>query len=116
MCLTMIYPATSCFEIVALTNIELLYVREKDNKTITEVRIDKSSKSVARLFNKSWLSRYLCACSIIYNNGSEFKLFFENFCDSFGLTRKRTKIRNPQANAVLERIQQVATHLIRTPS
>ena len=116
MCLTIIDPATSWFEIVELPNTELTYVREEDNKKIKEVIIDKSSKSVASLFSKSWLSRYPRARSVIYDNGSEFKLFFENLCNSFGLTRKPTTIKNPQANAILERIHQVVTNMMRTSS
>ena len=116
MCLTIIYPATSWFEIVELPNTELTYVRENDNTEITEVIIEKSSVCVARFFNRSWLPCYMRDCSVIYDNVSEFKLFFENLCDSFGLTRKPTTIKNPQATAILERIHQVVTNMMRTSS
>ena len=65
MCLTMIDPATGWFEIVELPNTEITYVRKGNNKEITEVIIDKTSACVARLFNKSWLSRYPRAHSIV---------------------------------------------------
>ena len=113
MCLTMIDPATSWFEIVELPNRNVEYVRD-DGKEVVEVKIDKTSNTIARLFNKSWLSRYPRANSIVYDNGSEFKLFFENLCDEFTITRKPTIVKNPQANAVLERVHAVVTNIIRT--
>jgi hypothetical protein len=42
-----------------------------------------------------------------YDNGSEFKLHFETLCDSYGIKHKPTMIRNPQANAICERVHQV---------
>ena len=78
--------------------------------------IDKLSACMARLFNKSWLSHYPRAVSIIYDNGSEFKLFFENLCESFQLKHKPTTITNPQANAILERVHQVVTNMMQTSS
>ena len=116
MCLTMIDPATSWFEIVELPNKDITYIRDKDKEEIKEVIIDKSSACIARLFNKSWLSRYPRAVSIVYDNGSEFKLFFENLHESFQLKHKPTTIKNPQANAILERIHQVVTNMMRTSS
>ena len=94
----------------------VLFITTKNNKEITEVIIDKTSACVARLFNKSWLSRYPRAHSIVYDNGSEFKLFFENLCEEYSLTRKPTTIKNPQANSVLERVHQVISNMMRTAS
>ncbi len=37
----------------------------------------------------------------------EFKLHFESLCKSYGIKRKPTTIRNPQANAICERVHQV---------
>ena len=76
--------------------------------------IDKSSATVSQLFNKSWLSCYPRAKNIIYDNGSEFKLHFKSLCDGYGLKREPTSIKNPQANAVLERIYAVITSMMRT--
>ena len=56
------------------------------------------------------------AVSILYDNRSKFKLFFENLCESFQLKHKPTTIKNPQANAILERIHQVVTNMMRTSS
>ena len=62
------------------------------------------------------ISRYPRAVGIACDNGSEFKLFFENLCESFQIKHKPTTIKNPQANAILERIHQVVTHMMRTSS
>ena len=37
----------------------------------------------------------------------EFKLHFETLCDSYGIKRKPTTIRNPQANVICEHVDQV---------
>ena len=112
MCLTMIDPATGWFEIIELPLTSVTVTREGEE--ITEVIIDKSSASVANLFNKQWLSRYPRAKNIIYDNGSEFKLNFQALCKSYGLERKPTTVKNPQANAILERIHGVFTDMLRT--
>ena len=114
MCLTMIDPATGWFEIVELPNKDCTFVRK--DREIVEVIIDKSSATVSQLFNKSWLSRYPRSKNIIYDNGSEFKRHFESLCDSYGLKRKPTTIKNPQANAILERVHAVLADMMRTSS
>ena len=112
MCLTMIDPATGWFKIVELPNVDVIYVRK--GEVIEEIIIDKSSSCIARLFNRTWLSRYPKAQSIVYDNGSEFKLFFEQLCESYSLKRKPTTVKNPQANAILERMHAVLSDMIHT--
>ncbi len=51
---------------------------------------------------------------IIYNNGSEFKLHFEYLCETYGIQRKPTTIKNPQANGILERLHQVLGRMLCT--
>jgi hypothetical protein len=51
---------------------------------------------------------------LIYNNGSEFKLHFHALCKTYGVKRKLTSIKNPQANAILERIHAVFTNMLCT--
>jgi transposase InsO family protein len=51
---------------------------------------------------------------LIYDNGSEFKLHFELLCKSYGIKRKPTTIKNPQANAICERVHQVLGNMMRT--
>ena len=69
---------------------------------------------ISLLVNKCWFSRYPRCRNIIYNNGSEFKLYFETLCDSYRVKHKPTSIKNPQANALLERVHQFWMGMIRT--
>jgi hypothetical protein len=61
-----------------------------------------------------WSSRYPRCCYIIYNNGSEFILNFEYLCITYGIKRKPATVKNPQANAILERLHQVLKHMLHT--
>ena len=121
MCLTMIDPATSWFEIVELPVLETLNtltdVSKKGTKVYKqpkEAYFDKSSAMISSLVNKTWFSRYPRCQNIIYDNGSEFKLHFEALCDSYGIKRKPTSVKNPQANSILERVHQVVMTMLRT--
>ena len=69
---------------------------------------------ISTLVNKTWFSRYPCCQHVIYDNGSKFKLHFEALCDTFGIKRKPTSVKNPQANAILERVHQVIMAMLRT--
>ena len=90
-----------------------LTVNGKESSIIEEI-FDKTSERIARLVNKTWLSRYPRCCYIIYNNGSEFKLNFEYLSETYGIKRKPTTVKNPQANAILERLHQVLGQMLRT--
>ncbi len=51
---------------------------------------------------------------MIYNFRSEFKLYFKYQCKSYGIKRKPTRLKNPQANGMLEGVHQVLGHMLRT--
>ena len=86
MCLTMIDPVTSWFEIVELPTVtQETTVPPKgkgikvtfDKKTkVAEPYFDKSSTQFRNLVYETWFSRYPHCQYIIYNNGSKFKLHF----------------------------------------
>jgi hypothetical protein len=86
MCLTMINPTTSWFEIVELPTVAQettvppmgngKKVTFAKNTRVAEPYFDKSSAQISNLVYKTWFSRYLCCQYIIYNNGSKFKLHF----------------------------------------
>jgi len=104
MALTMIDPASSWLEeLPTITQVLTKKVNGKE-RTIEEEIFDKSSDRIAQLVNKIWLCRYPRCCYSIYNNGSEFKLHFETLCDSYGIKRKPTTIKNPQAKTICERV------------
>ncbi len=116
MALTMIDPATSWFEVVELPlvhQLKTITVNGKESSIVKGI-FDKTSERIARLVNKTWLSRYPRCCYIIYNNGSEFKLNFEYLCVTYGIKRKPTMIKNPQENVVLERLHRVLSHMLHT--
>ena len=94
----MVDPATGWFEIIELPLASVKCTRKGEE--IIEIVIDKSSAEISRLFNKQWLSRYPRSKYVIYDNGSEFKLHFQELCASYGLEQKPTSVRNPQANAI----------------
>ena len=115
MCLTMIDPATSWFAIVELPIVEKPILSKGRRPSVKNKKIfDKTSKQIARLVNKSWFSRYPRCKNVIFDNGSEFKLYFQDLIESYGLKKKPTTIKNPQANAVLERVHQVIASMMRT--
>jgi hypothetical protein len=114
MALTMIDPATSWFKVVELPlvhQLKTITINGKESSIVEEIS-DKTSERIAWLVNKTWLSRYPRCCYIIYNNGSEFKLNFEYLCETYGIKRKPTTIKNPQANAILEHLHQVLAQML----
>jgi hypothetical protein len=93
---TMIDPATGWFEIIEYP--------------------DKRSITIANLVEQAWLSRYPWPTLITYDQGSEFigHQFKNMMEDDYGVKTKPITVRNPQANAIIERIHQVLGNLIRT--
>ena len=69
---------------------------------------------ISYVVNKTWFSHYSRCHYIIYDNRSKFELHFEALCESFGIKRKPTSVKNPQANAILERVHQVIMTMLCT--
>jgi hypothetical protein len=115
MALAMIDRQTSWFEVVEmpLVHQKTATVNGKESY-ITEEIFDKTSEQIAWLVNKMCLSRYSRCHYIIYDNGSEFKLNFKYLCITYGIKHKPTTVKNPQANAILERLHQVLAQMLRT--
>jgi hypothetical protein len=111
MCLTMINPATSWFDIVELpTATKLMTVpttgKSKkvtcaENTKVTETTFDKSYAQISNLVYKTWFSRYPRCGYLIYNNGSKLKLHFHSLFDTHGIERKPTSVKKSQANAIV---------------
>ena len=95
-CVTMIDPATGWFEI-----------HQYD---------DKRSITVANIAEQEWFSRYPWPTQITYDRGSEFigKDFQSMIKNDYGIKGKPITVRNPQANAIVERVHQVIGNIIRT--
>jgi hypothetical protein len=120
----MINPATSWFEIVELPTVaqettvppagkgkKIIFTK---NTKVAEPFFYKSSTQITKLVHKTWFSRHPRCRYIIYNNGSEFKLHFQSLCIMYGIKRKPTSVKNPQANAILERIHAVLGNMLCT--
>jgi hypothetical protein len=120
----MINPATSWFKLLELTTVvqettvppagKGKKVTFDKNTKVAEPYFDKSSARISNLVYKTWFSRYPHCQYIIYDNGSKFKLHFQSLCNTYGMKRKPTSVKNPQANAILECIHAVLGNMLRT--
>ena len=94
-CLTMIDPATGWFEMVRVPN--------------------KEAFSIAELAEKTWFTRYPWPQQVIYDRGTEFMGEFRRMVkEDYGVLARPITARNPQANAILERVHQTIGNMIRT--
>jgi hypothetical protein len=64
-----------------------------------------SSLATSSGFDKNWLCRYPRPRKVIHDNGNEFMgCEFQELLDSYGIEPKPTTVKNPTANAIVERI------------
>ena len=92
--MTFVDPATGWFEIAEIP--------------------DKTSARISKIFNSTWLARYPRPRKVIFDNGNEFKKDFLPLLKYFSIKPTPTTIKNPQANAILERVHQVLGDMLRT--
>ena len=112
-CLTMMDPAMNWFEIVELDVVEKPGSKASNLNASTEY-FDKTSQQILRLVNKSLFCRYPCCKSVVYDNGSKFKLYFQQLVKSYRVEKKPTMMNNRQANSVLECIHHVFGNMLHT--
>jgi hypothetical protein len=112
--LTMIDPATGWVEIAELPTKIVDKYNKKDDIWYKDKILDKDSSTISRLFNKHWLSRYPRPRYVTCDNGGEFKLHLAELCKEYSIGRKPTSSRNPQANAIIERMHGVLNNMLRT--
>lgn len=94
-CITMIDPATGWLEI-----------REIKNKEAT---------TMANIVEQTWLTRYPIPQILTFDKGTEFMAEFAEMIENdYGIKRKGCTTRNPQSNAILERVHQTIGNMIRT--
>ena len=92
---TMIDPATGWFEMRQISS--------------------KHAYVVANEVELAWLTRYPRPSIITYDRGTEFMAEFSAMVkNDYGITVKAITTRNPQANAILERIHATIGNIIRT--
>jgi transposase InsO family protein len=77
---------------------------------------DKRSITVANIVEQEWFSRYPWPTQVTYDRGSEFigHDFRDMLVNDYGIKRKPITVRNPQANAIVERVHQVIGNIIHT--
>ena len=69
---------------------------------------DKRSITVANIVEQQWLSRYPWPVKITFDQGAEFmgQDFRDMMKNDYGIKNKPITTRNPQANAIVERVHQ----------
>jgi RNase H-like domain found in reverse transcriptase/Integrase zinc binding domain/Reverse transcriptase (RNA-dependent DNA polymerase) len=93
--LTCIDPATGFAELIRIRN--------------------RSSEHVAILFENQWLSRYPRPERCIHDNGGEFIGWsFQQMLQNNQIKDVPTTVKNPQANAICERMHQTVGNVLRT--
>ena len=95
-CVTMIDPATGWFE-------------------IKQVPGTKRADVVANIVEQTWLTRYPYPQEVTFDRGTEFMAeFADMLVNDYGIKKKPITKRNPQANAIVERVHQTIGNMIRT--
>ena len=85
--LTMIYPVIGWFEMAQIPN--------------------KTAAEIADITKKTWFTRYPLPQQIVFDRSTKFMAEFAKMChNDYGLKRKPITTRNPQSNAIIERIHQ----------
>ena len=82
-----------------------------------EIRTVPSARAdlVANQVELAWLTRYPIPNKVIMDRGNEFLAEFrEMIINDYGITVKPITSRNPQANAILERVHQTIGNILRT--
>ena len=108
-CMTFIDPATGWFEIAQVPTFNVEDVKDNNVEYIS-----KTSARISQLFNNTWLSRYPRPHKVIFDNGSEFKRDFVPLLNDFDIKPVCTTVKNPQANAPVERVHQVIRNMMVT--
>ena len=74
-----------------------------------------SSIAVAKAVDLNWFSRYPHPLECVHDNGKEFTgIEFQELLISYGVKAKPSTVKNPQANAIVERIFGTLEEQIRT--
>ena len=72
--------------------------------------------TIANIVEQEWFCRYPWPSQITLNRGKEFigQDFKKMVKEDYGIKHKPITVRNPQANAMVERIHQVLANMVRT--
>ena len=76
---------------------------------------NKEAFTVAEIVKNTWLMRYPWPTTVIVDRGTEFlKEFADMVKNDFGIKLKVITTRNPQANAIVEKVHQMIWNMVRT--
>ena len=77
---------------------------------------DKRSDTVANIAEQEWFCRYPWPSEVTHDHGPEFDgiEFQKMMIEEYGVYPRPITVRNPQANAILERLHQTIGNMIRT--
>jgi hypothetical protein len=80
------------------------------------IRVDnKTAKHIHDKFTQSWLCRYPCPVRCLHDKGGEFiRQNFQWLLEIFSIKDVCSTSKNPQANAICERMHQTVTNVLRT--
>ena len=86
------------------------------SNVVEAIRIrNKTSEHIAEQFRNCWLSRYPRPVKCIHDNGGEFIGWnFQEMLTRAGIRSKPTTVKNPQSNAVCERMHKTVADVLRT--
>ena len=91
----MIDPVTGWFEMAQIKN--------------------KTAAEVADIAEQMWFTHYPYPNKIVLDRGKEFMAEFAHMIkNDYGITRRPITTRNPQANAIIERVHQTIGNILRT--
>jgi hypothetical protein len=79
------------------------------------IRLDNMTMNhITMKFENNWLTRYPRPLRCIHDNGPEFGATFLHMLQLNGIENAPMTIRNPQANAICERMHQTVGNILRT--
>ena len=92
-----------------------LTIIDTDTHLVEAVRIaNKTSRHVAMQYENNWLAKYPRPLQCIHDNGGEFTGHeFQTLLQQQGISDKPTTVKNPQANAICERMHQTMANQLR---
>ena len=95
--------------------IRALTIIDTTTNLMEVVRIDnKSAAHVGEKFEQTWLARYPCPQRCVFDPGNEFKgQHFQRYLSRHGITPVPATAKNPQLNAICERVHQTMTNCLR---
>ena len=66
------------------------------------------------MLNNTWICIYPRPRKVVFDNGSEFKRDFTPFLKDFDIKPVLTSVKNPQADAPVERVHQIILNMFFT--